>query len=114
MGIIAKRPIGGGTWARARAGEEARRGYDGEYLVRAKKMAESGPLPNEPEDSIALALGFALAQNEIDVAIVGTKNPAHMVSNINIVNETLPVSQAALDELKVRWDAHGGDWNQRT
>lgn len=114
MGVIVKRPIGGGTWARARRGEETPRGYDNEYLRRAKEMAEAGPLPEEPEDPILLALGFTLGQPEVDVAIVGTKNPAHMASNIRQVEEELPVSGAAVEELKKLWDASGGDWRQLT
>jgi aryl-alcohol dehydrogenase-like predicted oxidoreductase len=112
MGVIIKRPIGGGTWARARRGEEAARGYDNEYLRRAKEMASDGPLPEEPADPILLALGFTLSQPEVNVAIVGTKNPAHMASNIRMANEQLPVSGTAITELQKRWDAHAPDGNQ--
>ena len=116
MGVIIKRPIGGGTWARARRGEETPRGYDNEYLRRAKEMAADGPLPEEPEDPILLVLGFTLGQPEVDVAIVGTKNPAHMASNIRMVEEELPVNAAAIAELRKRWDARaeGSGWNQLT
>lgn len=114
MGVIVKRPIGGGTWARAGRGEPTPRGYDNEYLRRAKEMAEEGPLPGEPDDPILLALGFTLGQPEIDVAIVGTKNPSHMSSNIRQVEEDLPISDAAIGELQKRWDAHGGSWSQLT
>ncbi len=114
MGIIIKRPIGGGTWARARRGERTPRGYDDEYLRRARQMAAEGELPGEPEDPILLALGFTLAQSEVDVAIVGTKNPAHMKSNIRQVEEDLPINQSAIDELRSRWDKYGGGWRQLT
>lgn len=114
IGVIVKRPIGGGTWARARRGEQTPRGYDNEYLRRAKEMAQDGPLPEEPDDSILLALGFTLQQPEVDVAIVGTKNPAHMASNIRQVNEDLPISGAAIAELQERWDRYGSDWPQLT
>lgn len=114
MGVIIKRPIGGGTWARARRGEPTPRGYDNEYLNRAKKMAEEGELPSEPEDSILLALGFTLGQPEVDVAIVGTKNPSHMKSNIRQVEEDLPISSSAIEELKARWDRYGSSWRQLT
>lgn len=114
MGVIIKRPIGGGTWARARRNEPTPRGYDNEYLRRAKEMAAEGPLPGEPEDPILLALGFTLAQPEVDVAIVGTKNPSHMASNIRQVEEELPVNEEALAELRRRWDAHSDGWRQLT
>ncbi len=114
MGVIIKRPIGGGTWQRARRGEATPRGYDNQYLERAKVMASEGPLPDEPDDSILLALGFTLQQSEVDVAIVGTKNPDHMRSNIRQVESELPVSESALAELRSRWDRHGDDWRQLT
>lgn len=114
MGVIIKRPIGGGTWARARRGEDTPRGYDDEYLRRAKKMADEGELPGEPDDPILLALGFTLAQPEVDVAIVGTKNPDHMKSNIRQIEEELPIDSAAIDELKKRWEKYGSDWRQLT
>ncbi|MDA1297069.1 MAG: aldo/keto reductase [Chloroflexi bacterium] len=116
MGLIIKRPIGGGTWARARRGEKTPRGYDNEYLGRAKEMAADGPLPEEPDDPILLALGFTLGQSEVDVAIVGTKDPSHMASNVRMVEHDLPVSKAAIAELQRRWDAHAGSgaWRQLT
>ncbi len=114
IGVIVKRPIGGGTWARARRGEETPRGYDNEYLRRAKEMAKEGPLPEEPEDPILLALGFTLQQPEVDVAIVGTKNPSHMASNIRQVEEDLPISNATIEELQRRWEQHSGEWRQLT
>ena len=110
MGTIIKRPIGGGTWARARRGEPTPRNYDNQYLDRAKEMAADGQLPGEPENSILLALGFTLGHPEVDVAIVGTKNPAHMASNIEIVEKQLPIEQQTIDALHERWDKHSGEW----
>jgi hypothetical protein len=116
MGIIIKRPIGGGTWARARRGEPAPRGYDNQYLERAKEMVAAGPVQGEPDDSILLALGFTLGQDEVDVAIVGTKNPRHMESNIRMVEEELPVDRSVLADLHARWDSTspGKEWRQLT
>jgi aryl-alcohol dehydrogenase-like predicted oxidoreductase len=112
MGIIIKRPIGGGSWARAKRGEASRRGYDSQYAERARAMAAEGDLPGEPENSILLALGFTLGHAEPDVAIVGTKSPEHMVSNIEMVEKGLPLDGAAIEELHARWERHGGEWRQ--
>ena len=112
MGVIVKRPIGGGTWARAKRGEPTPRDYDNQYLERAKKMAADGPLPGEPDDPILLAIGFTLGHPEVDVAIVGTKNPVHMASNIDQVKNGLPIDRRAIDELHRRWVGHSGEWRQ--
>ena len=115
MGVVVKRPIGGATWAKARAdGARANRNYDSQYLERARQMAAAGSLPGEPGDPVLLALGFTFAHDEVDVVIVGTKDPEHMASNIAIVESGLPVSQEAVKELHARWDLLGSDWRQMT
>ncbi len=113
MGVIIKRPIGGGTWARAKQGTETPRNYDREYLDRATAMAAMGDLPDEPADGILLALGFTLAHPEVDVAIVGTKNPRHMRGNLDLMEQGLSISERAVDELHSRWDRLGAEWLQR-
>jgi aryl-alcohol dehydrogenase-like predicted oxidoreductase len=112
MGVIVKRPIGGATWARAKQGIEPPRNYDREYYDRARAMAELGDLPEEPADAVLLALGFTLAHPEVDVAIVGTKNPEHMRGNLDLAEQALPISEAAVTELQARWDRMGSDWRQ--
>jgi len=112
MGVIVKRPIGGATWARAKQGIEPPRNYDREYYDRARAMVELGDLPEEPADAVLLALGFTLAHPEVDVAIVGTKNPEHMRGNLDLTEQALPISEAAVTELQARWDRMGSDWRQ--
>ncbi len=112
MGVIVKRPIGGATWGRAKQGIEPPRNYDREYFDRARAMAELGDLPEEPSDAVLLALGFTLAHPEVDVAIVGTKNPEHMRGNLDLAEQALPISDAAVAELQARWDRLGSDWRQ--
>ncbi len=141
MGVIIKRPIGGATWGAARAAERLSthstssgqtgsgpstssgrtgqaeaprvRAYDDPYLVRAKEMSALGPLPGETEDAVALSLGFTLAHPEVDVAIVGTKNPKHMESNLRIANSGAKLDRKAVDELHRRFEKLGKDWTQR-
>jgi aryl-alcohol dehydrogenase-like predicted oxidoreductase len=112
MGVIVKRPIGGATWGRAKQGIEPPRNYDREYFDRARAMTALGDLPEEPSDAVLLALGFTLAHPEVDVAIVGTKNPDHMHGNLDLAERELPISAAAVTELQARWDRVSGDWRQ--
>ncbi|MFQ5380107.1 MAG: aldo/keto reductase [Dehalococcoidia bacterium] len=114
IGVIVKRPIGGATWARAKKGDAAQRQYDSEYLRRAKLMWGGEDLPGEPADSVALALGYTLAHPEVHVAIVGTKNPAHMRANLDLIEGGLSLGQETVAELHARWDRLGGDWPQLT
>ena len=57
-----------------------------------------------------LALGFVLAHQEVDTAILGTGNPAHMLANIDIVEKRLPLPEEVVEELHRRFDLLGADW----
>jgi aryl-alcohol dehydrogenase-like predicted oxidoreductase len=108
MGIIAKRPIANGAWG---AGSSPS-GYASRYFQRAQAMQEPGPLPDAPEDRILLALGFTLAHDAVDTAIVGTGNPEHMQANIRMVEEALPIARATVAELQRRFDEMDDGWVQ--
>jgi aryl-alcohol dehydrogenase-like predicted oxidoreductase len=98
MGTIVKRPIANAVWGSSSgSGRQA-------YRERAKRMADMGPIPGAPEDRIALALGFTLAHDTVDTAIVGTRNPEHMQSNTKLVERSLPLPQATIDELHRRFE----------
>lgn len=110
MGIIVKRPIANGAWGATSSPS----GYADEYFRRAQIMLEEGPIPSAPENRILLALGFTFAHPEVDTAIVGTHNPAHMKSNIDMVENELPIDSSVIEELYRRFDAAAGeDWYQR-
>jgi aryl-alcohol dehydrogenase-like predicted oxidoreductase len=110
MGIIAKRPIANGVWhANGGSGSQP-----SEYTRRAEFMARMGPIRDEPEDPILLALGFTLAHDEVDTAIVGTSNPDHMRANIERVETELPIEAGVVSELHRRFDQLGHSWDQRT
>ena len=113
MGVIAKRPIGNGMWGRKFRSED----HHESWLTvarrlgqRAEKMRAAGPIPGEPDDAIETALGFVLAHPDVHTAIVGTRNPDHMRSNIDIVNDRLPLDPAVVEELHRRYDEVGADW----
>lgn len=109
MGIIAKRPIANAAWGAASSPS----GYADEYWRRAQAMQAGGPLPSEPGDRISLALAFTLAHDEVDVAIIGTKNPEHMLGNIRRVEEGVRIAPETLDALYERFDRHDNSWVQK-
>lgn len=109
MGLINKRPIANGTWGAQASPSD----YAAEYFRRAGIMQQAGDLPEAPENRIWLALGFTLAHDAIDTAIVGTRNPAHMQSNIDWLNSLPPLSAQTVDELYRRFDAQDDGWVQK-
>lgn len=106
MGIIVKRPIANGSWG----ANQSPRAYADQYWQRAATMKQA--LPDFPYDRILLALGFTLAHDAVDVAIVGTHNPAHMQSNIRKVEDDLPIDDATVAALHARFAEIGMDWPQ--
>ena len=73
-------------------------------------MEGMGPVPGSPDNPILLAMGFLFAHDEVDTAIAGTHNPVHLTSNIDMVENDLPISAEAVEELHRRFDAVGGEW----
>ncbi len=110
MGIIAKRPIANGAWGATSSPSE----YADEYFRRYQIMAEKGAIPGAPDDQFLLALGFIFGQPEVDIVIVGTHNPSHMRSNLEKVNNDLPISDEAIEELRRRFDELDEAWVQDT
>ena len=115
IGVIVKRPIAGATWGMAKSGmENSRRGYDNTYLQRCLDVQAAGEIPGEPGDPIIAAMGFTLAHPEIHVAIIGTKSPRHMVSNIETLDDALAIDGAFVDALHERFAGLDDDWRQLT
>jgi aryl-alcohol dehydrogenase-like predicted oxidoreductase len=107
MGVIIKRPIANGAWG---AEGSPTSEYGAEYFRRAKTMAALGPMPGAPEDRILAALGFVFAHPEVDTAIVGTQNPAHMASNIEMMEKGVGVPSEMVDEFHRRYDELRESW----
>ncbi len=112
LGLIAKRPILNGVWRAESDPDPYGNGYGSEYFQRQKKVAGSDRLPGEPNDRIAASLGFTLGHPEVSVAIVGTKNPDHLQSNISIADD--PVSDEFISAAHEAFDRFGGSWEQRS
>lgn len=108
MGVIVKRPIANGAWGAASSPS----GYADQYFRRAQAMQKMGPLPDAPDNRILLALGFTLFHDAVDTAIVGTRNPQHMESNLRMIAEDLPISAQAVAELHQRFDELDDAWIQ--
>ena len=119
IGLIIKRPLANGIWARGlfelqdipddypEAWINKRR----QYNERVQAMKRVGPIPGEPDDPTALALAFVFA-HEADTVIVGTHNPSHLSSNIELVENGGPDISEAVAELHRRFDLLGDDWEQ--
>ena len=110
MGTIIKRPVANGVWGKATSPYA----YGDEYHRRSEIMRELGPLDGEPEDPYILTMGFTLAHPNVDVAIVGSHNPAHVQSNIEIVENQLPIEGSVVQELYRRFEQLEDNWSQLT
>ena len=110
VGVIAKRPIANAAWGLAPTEDGGAGPRTNAQRTVAKRMAEGGPIPAAPDDSVALSLGFVLAHPEVATAIVGTGNPDHMRHNISVVENELPLPCAAVEDLKRRYDRLGWTW----
>ncbi len=115
IGVIVKRPIAGATWGMAKSGlTGSRRGYDNTYFDRCRKVLDHGDVPGDPDDPIVAAMGFTLAHPEIHVAIIGTKNPRHMTSNIETLEEALNIDGTFVDAMHERFAELDDGWRQLT
>jgi len=115
MGLIIKRPIGNAVWGADADPQPYTHipDYAAEYFRRAGVMAAEGPLADNPNDRIRLALGFTFAHPEVDVTIVGTQRPHHMKSNLEMVSKPLGVTDATVDDLHARWQKLSSGWEQK-
>jgi len=109
MGLINKRPIANGTWGASESPSD----YAAEYFRRAQIMQQAGALPEAPENRIWLALGFTLSHDAVDTAIVGTRNPAHMQSNIDWINSLPALPSQTIAELHRRFAQYDDAWVQK-
>ena len=116
MGLIIKRPIGNAVWGRATDPNPYHHmptSYTEEYFRRGLEMAKLGPVKNGPDDAIELAMGFTLNRPEVSTVIVGTLNPKHLESNVQMLNNGLSLSDVTVKDLESRFDKVGKGWDQR-
>ena len=111
MGVIAKRPIGNGMWGRTfNKSDHYEDSVAKSLRVRAEKMQSIGPIKTEPDNHILAALGFVLHHPQVHTAIVGSRNPKHVKSIIDMVNNQLPISSEYVEELHKRYEIVGRNW----
>jgi aryl-alcohol dehydrogenase-like predicted oxidoreductase len=106
MAVIAKRAFANGAWGVLASPSE----YAEEYFRRAQAMG-SQPV-RSPREAVALALGFVLAHEEVDVALMGTRSPGHVAENVSAAQQDPPLSRRVAEDIRERFDRVGADWPQ--
>jgi len=116
MGVIIKRPIAGGSWNKASSKDSNQRirTYDDPYLERAMTMRGLGEIPNEPSNGILTSMAYTTQNSNVDVMIIGTKSINHLRTNLNMINQDLPIDENVIDELNKRFELLDNNWFQRT
>ena len=110
LGLIAKRPIANAAWGAVTSPSE----YANEYFERAKTLLKLGPVVASPDERFVLSIGFVLGHEEVDTAIIGTSNPEHLIENVKVIENKLPISNSTILDLHRRFDNDGKDWKQLT
>ena len=110
LGLIAKRPIANAAWGAVTSPSE----YANEYFERAKTLLKLGPVVDSPDDRFELSIGFVLGHEEINTAIIGTTNSEHLIENVKIIENELPISNSTILDLHRRFDNEGKNWKQLT
>ena len=110
LGLIAKRPIANAAWGAVTSPSE----YANEYFERAKTLLKLGPVVDSPDDRFVLSIGFVLGHEEIDTAIIGTSNSEHLIENVKVIENKLPISNSTILDLHRRFDNEGKNWKQLT
>ncbi len=110
LGVLLKRPMANGVWGK----DESPYAYADEYFERAQAVKGLGPIRGAPDDPVLLAMGYVFSYPQVDVAIIGSHNPRHVVSNIEMVENRLPIADEAVEELNRRFDELGATWRQLT
>ncbi len=99
MGVIAKRPIANAVWRHG--GARPPNAYHHDYHERI--VALDYPfLAGDANDGVATALRFTLMVPGVDVAIVGTTNPARWAANAELARRG-PLPAAEFEAIRKRW-----------
>ena len=115
IGLIIKRPLGNGVWGRGSdpSPYEHIPDYTKEYFKRGQLMIEaSGKKIQTRESGVELALSFTLSHKVINVAIVGSQRPDHVVSNAKFIADFSERKTEDLELIYKLWDQVNHDWKQ--
>jgi aryl-alcohol dehydrogenase-like predicted oxidoreductase len=125
MGLIAKRPVANGVWGQSKDPKPYAHdpGYTAEYFRRTVVMASEAagagapaagvPGTVNPQEAIQACIGFVLAHPEVHTAIVGTRNPAHLASNLAFVEAELPLTDEIVRSFHDRFRRVSNGWRQQ-
>ena len=108
MGIIIKRPHRERHLGRRSGPDPARRSRFDDINARVAAMMNRRPRAGRSgRPDFCWRLGFTFAHPQVDTAIVGTTNPDHLLSNIEMVNSGLDLAGGVVEELYRRFDVLG-------
>lgn len=113
IGIIVKRSMANGAWGGSFEGTGATTQYKN-IQDRVQKMTSLGPIPGALRNRILMSIGFTFAHPEIDVVLVGTTNSVHLASNIQLVENQLPIQNELVKAFHLRFEKIGSNWAQLT
>ena len=107
MGIIAKRPIANAVWRHDSKPDEP---YHHEYWDRIQTLQYEF-LEGNMSESVARALGFTLAIEGVDTAIVGTTKPSRWQENAEMLKQ-IDFGLEDFRRIRERWQelSEGKDW----
>jgi aryl-alcohol dehydrogenase-like predicted oxidoreductase len=54
-----------------------------------------------------------LSRPEVTTVIVGTLNPTHLASNVEMIGDGMAISSVAIADLERRYNKVGADWDQQ-
>lgn len=101
MGVIAKRPLANVAWHN---GDRAPSGFYGRtYWERLQKLRYPF-LEGDFEETVAIALRFAVSVPNVHTAIVGTAKPGRFKENSALI-ETGTLPREVFDSIHARWRA---------
>ena len=115
IGLIIKRPIGNGVWGRKSDPRPYEKipDYTKEYFKRAQLMIDQSDKKLQAGgNGVELALCFTLSHKIVNVAIVGSQRPDHVISNAKFVTRLSEDKTEDLELLYGIWDQVNDNWKQ--
>lgn len=107
LGVTIKRPVANVAWL---GGSEPKSEYAKPYWERLQKL-DYPFLKENAEDSVRMALRFALTPEAVHTAIVGTTKPGRWSENASMLREASRLDEKSYVSIRSRWDkTAGSDW----
>ncbi len=107
MGVTVKRPVANVAW---RTGSKPDDSYAHAYWDRLQELQYEFLQSGDLNETVSIALRFALTTAGVHTAIVGTRNPDRWATNAAMLAEG-PLPAELYDSIRERWQqAAGSDW----